>query len=298
MDSRPIGVFDSGYGGLTVLREIRKRLPGERFIYVGDTARIPYGPKSPEVIRRFALEIGIYLEQSGVKAIVVACNTASSFGLAELSRRLAPPVVGVVNPGARVAVRCSKRKRIGVIGTRGTISSSAYQNAILAVDPAAKVAAVSTPLLVPLVEEGFTSGKILECVLDLSLPRLIEEEIDVLVLGCTHYPLLRESIAEYLAAKGRPDIVIVDSAEAAAEELARIVKDRGGSERAEEGLREREEVGEERRGEEGRGNGIFYATDDPARFALLGEKFLGERIPAVQHLPLEILAEGAARRFL
>lgn len=260
----PVGIFDSGLGGLTVVRQVMELLPRESITYVGDTARIPYGPKSPEVIREYSREIGGFLVDAGVKAIVVACNTASSFGLSALSEELPVPVIGVVGPSARAAARLSPGGRIGIIGTRGTIGSEAYQNAILAVRKDARVIARPAPLLVPFVEEGHLDDEFVELALGLYLKELLASDIDTLVLGCTHYPLLADRIVKFVG----PGVAVVDSARATAEELAALLRERR--------LERTEPMSECR----------FFATDDPASFQRSGERFLRRPIGKVSLLRL------------
>ncbi len=214
MDSHnePIGVFDSGIGGLTVLRKIIGRLPVESTVYLGDTARVPYGTKSPDTVRRYAMACARVLLDQGVKLLVVACNTASAHAVEYLQDTLDVPVIGVVEPGARAAAARTVSKRIGVIGTRGTVSSGVYERAIAAIDPSVKVWSHACPLLVPLAEEGWIRGPVPEQVVASYLSGLMEHRIDTLVLGCTHYPLL----AEVIRATVGPKVSIVDSAEATA----------------------------------------------------------------------------------
>ena len=208
----PIGVFDSGLGGLTVVRSLMQQVPGESLIYFGDTARVPYGPKSPDTIRRYSREIAAYLLGEGVKAIVVACNTATAHALPTLASELSVPVIGVVTPGARAAVAASAGRHIGVIGTAGTIASGAYEAALHAVDPGVEVIARACPLFVPLVEEGWLDTEVTRSVARAYLAPFVSAGIDTLVLGCTHYPLLAPVIADVV---GR-DVRLVDSADAAA----------------------------------------------------------------------------------
>lgn len=193
----PIGVFDSGIGGLTVTREIMRQLPDENIVYFGDTARVPYGSKSKENIIRFSRQIVRFLKTRHVKAIVVACNTASALALDTLRQETDIPVMGVVEPGARAAVRETKNGKIGVIGTEATIRSEMYTQVIHRMLPDAEVIGNSCPLFVPLVEEGFAKHKIAEEVIDIYLSELRETDIDTMILGCTHYPLLRSRIMEY-----------------------------------------------------------------------------------------------------
>ena len=187
----PIGVFDSGIGGLTVVRELVRQLPHERIIYFGDTARVPYGPKSPDTVRRYSNEIATWLTQQHVKVIVVACNTATAHALEHLQRDFPLPVIGVVQPGARAAICASRNRRIGVIGTLGTINSGAYERAIHAISSDAEVVAQACPLFVPLVEEGWLDTEATRLIAREYLQPFTSDHIDTLVLGCTHYPLLK-----------------------------------------------------------------------------------------------------------
>ena len=189
--SGPVGVFDSGLGGLTVLRAIRDRLPGESTVYLGDTARVPYGPKAADTIRRYALEATDFLVDKGVKSIVIACNTATARALPDVQDRAGVPVLGVVEPGGRAAATASASGRIGVIGTRGTISSRAYSTVIHDQRPDAEVFEQACPLFVPLVEEGWTDDEVTRLAAQRYLEPLLQKGIDTLVLACTHYPLLK-----------------------------------------------------------------------------------------------------------
>ena len=260
----PIGVFDSGIGGLTVVRELMRQLPDERIIYFGDTARVPYGPKSPDTVRRYSREITSYLRDEGVKAVVVACNTATAHALETLRAELPIPVVGVVEPGARAAVAASRGGAIGVIGTLGTINSGAYERALRVLDPGLEILARACPLFVPLVEEGW---------LDREPTRLIAEEylapfraaaVDTLVLGCTHYPLLKPLLARVLG----DEVRLIDSAHETAAETRRVLADAGLL--------------------AVRANGMhrFIASDAPQQFLSLGQRFLGSAIDRVETLTL------------
>lgn len=208
-DTRPIGVFDSGIGGLTVVKAMRDLLPNENISYLGDTARVPYGPKSPETVQRYAIELADMLIKRDAKALVVACNTVSSVALPALMEKFPVPVIGVIDPGARAALAASRNRHIGVIGTRATIRSGAYEKAICAADPNVKVSSQACPLLVPLIEEGLLNDKVTDQMILRYLEPLLANEIDTLVLGCTHYPLLTGAMARVL----RRQIMIVDSAQ-------------------------------------------------------------------------------------
>src|SRR5258708_27934521 len=191
MNEAPLGVFDSGIGGLSVARALFERLPKESVIYFGDTARVPYGPKSPDTVRRYSAEILAYLLGRGVKAVVVACNTSTAHALGSLKEKSPVPVIGVIEPGARAAVAATRSGNIGVIGTAGTIASGAYERAIKALRPDAKVHGQACPLFVPLVEEGWFDHPATELIARQYVEPLERAGVDVLVLGCTHYPLLK-----------------------------------------------------------------------------------------------------------
>ena len=194
----PIGVFDSGIGGLTVAREIMRNLPMEKIIYFGDTARVPYGSKSRNTIIRYSRQIVNFLQKQGVKAIVVACNTASALAMDTLEEEIDIPIIGVVRPGARVAARVTRRKKVGVIATEATINSNLYPRLIQGIDPEITVVGKACPLFVPLVEEGWRKDEVTEIVARRYLAQMQEEDIDTLILGCTHYPLLRKLISEIM----------------------------------------------------------------------------------------------------
>jgi len=207
-DPRPIGVFDSGIGGLTVVKALSDRLPNETIVYLGDTARVPYGPKSPETVQRYALELTHMLMQKDAKALVVACNTVSSVALPLLTRKFSVPVIGVIEPGTRAALQATRNQHVGVIGTRATIRSGAYEKVLRATDNNVRVSSRACPLLVPLIEEGLLEDDVTDRVIARYLEPLLADRIDTLVLGCTHYPLLSPAIARALGG----EITIVDSA--------------------------------------------------------------------------------------
>jgi len=257
----PIGVFDSGIGGLTVARELMHQLPAESLIYFGDTARVPYGPKSPDTVRRYAREIAAYLRERGVKALVVACNTATAHALATLQQEETMPVIGVVQPGARAAVAASKGGRIGVIGTVGTIRSGAYERAIRELRPDAKIFARPCPLFVPLVEEGWLEHPATRLIAREYLASFATENVDTLVLGCTHYPLLKPLIAEVLG----PGVALIDSAEQTAAEVRRTLEGRALLAGAGSSAVRR-----------------YVASDAPDQFLRMAERFLGAPIDGVE----------------
>ena len=261
MRDAPIGVFDSGIGGLTVAHEIIRQLPTESVVYFGDTARVPYGPKSPDTVRRYSQEIADFLQTQGVKAIVIACNTATAHALTMLREKLPIPVIGVVEPGARAAVAATVTNRIGVIGTVGTIKSGAYERAIRALSPDAIITARAAPLLVPLVEEGWNEHPASRLIVEEYLQPFTDAGVDSLVLGCTHYPLLRPLFAAVLG----PDVKLIDSAAETAAETARVLDDR------EIATRDGHDVTHR-----------FIASDDPLQFLQLGQRFLGGTIEGVE----------------
>ena len=253
----PIGIFDSGIGGLTVVRQINRALPHESLVYLGDTARVPYGTKSPGTVVRFACEDTQFLLQQNVKAVVVACNTASAWALATLEQKFDVPIFGVILPGACAALEKSKTQRIGVIGTSATIRSQAYSKAILARCAGAQVFARACPLLVPLVEEAWLDHPVTNRVLREYLRPLLRSRIDTLVLGCTHYPLLKDAIRKVTQGK----IALVDSAESCAD----YVKERLASLELLSTNRQR------------RGTIQPFVTDEVERFDELAARFLGRK---------------------
>jgi glutamate racemase len=217
---QPIGVFDSGIGGLTVAAALRELLPSENIFYIGDTARVPYGGKSQSTIERYSVEISGLLLAENAKVIVVACNTASALAVPHLQELFKVPVIGVIVPGAQAAVAATRRGNIGVIGTRATISSRAYERAIHALDPDVRVIANACPLLVPLIEEAWLDDPVTDQIIRRYLEKLVREEIDTLVLGCTHYPLLRDAIKKFVG----PEIQLVDSAHNCALAVRELLK--------------------------------------------------------------------------
>lgn len=219
---KPIGVFDSGIGGLTVVRALRGLLPNETIFYLGDTARVPYGGRSAATVERYSLEITGMLLAEHCKTIVVACNTASALALPRLEVTTPVPVIGVIRPGAQAAVAVTRNGHIGVIGTRATIKSGAYERALLTLDPAVRVSTRACPLFVPLIEEGWLKSEITDQVVRQYLAPLIEDGVDTLVLGCTHYPLLREAIARFLG----DSVTLVDSAQNCATAVAQLLKEK------------------------------------------------------------------------
>lgn len=217
----PIGVFDSGVGGLTVAREIMRHLPNEDIVYFGDTARVPYGSKSKDNIIRYSRQIINFLMTKGVKAIVIACNTASAQALDVVQKEYPIPIIGVVEPGARAALEVTEAKKIGVIGTEGTVRSGMYEKVIQGIQPDVSVMAKACPLFVPLVEEGFKDHHVTEEIIDFYLASMKESDIDAMILGCTHYPLLRSKIMEYVGDK----IKLVNPAYETAMDLRKLLQE-------------------------------------------------------------------------
>lgn len=264
-DDRPIGIFDSGIGGLTVLAALRERLPNERYIYLGDTARLPYGTKSVVTVKRYALRSGLFLAEHDVKMLVVACNTASSAALPVLAHALSVPVIGVVEPGARAALRVSYG-RVGVIGTESTIASGAYEAALRALRAETQVITRACPLFVSLAEEGWFDHPVTREVARIYLSPLVEEGIDTLILGCTHYPLLSPAIA---AAVG-PRVRLIDSAFAVAKVVAESLTASGSARAARPG------------------DTRVLVTDATARFSRIAALILPELGDALQLVDLPI----------
>lgn len=257
----PIGVFDSGVGGLTVVRALMERLPFENIIYFGDTARLPYGVKSVETICRFAGQITEFLLKQRVKLLIVACNTMAAVALEVISQRSPVPVLDVIDAGAKAAVTATRKKYVGVIGTPATINSNAYARAIHDRDSHIRIFSQACPLFVPLVEEGWLDHPVTRLTALEYLKPVVCHEIDTLVLGCTHYPLLKPLLQDLLGDR----IVLVDSAEAMAEQAA--------------GTLDRLDLANPRRIEP---KYRFYVTDVPLRFQGIGERFLGRALPDVR----------------
>ena len=269
MDRRPIGVFDSGVGGLTVLHECLVTMPAEDFVYLGDHARLPYGPRPLTEIRRFAHEIAGYLEGQGVKLIVVACNAATSAALPALQESLAVPVVGVIAPEAAAAVRATRNRRVGLLATQATVSAGRYQALVHALDAGVRFTAVACPALVPLIEGG---GQTVDAVREYAAP-LQEAGCDTVILGCTHYPLIRPVFERVF---GR-DVTLVFSAEETAREVADTLARKGWT-----------------TGNEHEGAYRFLTTGDPALFRQLGERFLQLPLGEVEQVTIAELEKAAA----
>jgi glutamate racemase len=256
----PIGIFDSGLGGLTVCRAIETALPGENLIYLGDTARVPYGVKSPETVTRYSQEICDFLLRQEVKAIVVACNTASALALPKLREWYQVPLLGVLEPGVQAALQASKNHHIGVIGTEGTIRSESYAQAIRERYPEAKVWSRACPLFVPLVEEGWIDHEVTRRVVEIYLGEWRKEEVDTVILGCTHYPLLKGILQEVLG----PEVRLVDSALETARALRALLESRGLV----------RNLGKA-------GSHTYFSTDAPDKMRSLAEAFLGHPLSKV-----------------
>ena len=265
-NSLPIGIFDSGVGGLTVYRALHDRLPNERFIYLGDTARVPYGTKSMATVERYAIENSRFLASRGIKMLVVACNTASALALPRIRESIGMDVVGVIGPGGRKAVEVTQtraRPKIGVIATEATVASDAYVNAIKRASGDAQVVQAACPLFVPLAEEGWTSEPETYSIAKRYLQPVIDTSPDALVLGCTHYPILKEVIQQTVG----ENVTLIDSGEATAEEVEKLLN--------ESGLANAEQPPRDRQLCDDLDN--FYVTDAADRFARVAERFLGSQ---------------------
>ncbi len=262
---RPIGVFDSGIGGLTVVKALQELLPNENIFYLGDTARVPYGNKSAETVERYGLELAEILTRENAKAIVVACNTVSSVAIPKLRASVAVPIIGVIEPGAHAAITLTRNRHIGVIGTRATIRSGAYENALRALNIHVRVSSRACPLLVPLIEEGLLDDNLTDLTIARYLAPMLAEGIDTLVLGCTHYPLLAPAIARFLGDK----VQVVDSAM----NCARAVKE----------LLERQSLAA---GPGGAGKLQVTLTDAADNFLSIASDALRLRVGEIQQRPL------------
>lgn len=247
-----IGIFDSGVGGLTVLKQLMRTLPQENFVYFGDTARLPYGDKSRETIINYSVENTHFLLEKKIKMLVIACNTASAFALEPLTQMFQIPIIGPIEPGAELALQTSKNKRIAILGTRGTISSKAFENAILSKFPSAYVLSIACPLLVPLVEEHLIDHPATKLILNDYLKPIFDEEIDTIVLGCTHYPLL----APLIQSIATDSIRVIDCAAACAQTVKSILQTH-----AIEGAHQQPTC-------------QFFVSDDATKFERIGQKFL------------------------
>lgn len=261
---RPIGVFDSGIGGLTVFKALSRRMPEESLIYFGDTAHVPYGSKSKEAVTRYSLAIARFLAAKGIKLLVVACNTSSALALPELKRSVKIPIVGVIEPGARAAAAATRRNRVAVIGTEATIASGVYVKALKAASPGVNARGIACPLFVPLVEEGWWDHHVTVEVARQYLKPLRGSGIDALILGCTHYPLLKKTLKGVMG----PSIKLIDSAEQTALETEELLTD----------MRLRRKAG--------RGKNEFYVSDAPKRFLRIA-RLLGVKASKVRLHPFD-----------
>ncbi len=259
---KSIGIFDSGVGGLTVFRSIRKVLPHRDLIYFGDTARVPYGSKSKETIIRYSLQNANFLIQRGIDLLVVACNTSSAFALKRLKKEFDIPIIGVILPGVKKAIHTTKNKRIGLIGTEGTIKSKAYEKRINQFCSECEIIAKSTPLLVPLVEENWIQHRVTDLVIQEYLRSILKQNVDTLIMGCTHYPVLKKNLKRIM--KGQ--LNLVDSAESVAEVIKYEFSDA--------------EV-------DGNGKSEFFVSDNPEKFKIIGERILGFSIKDINQVNFE-----------
>ncbi len=266
MDNRPIGVFDSGLGGLTVVKEIMSLLPGENIVYFGDTARIPYGTRSSETVIKYSIQCIRFLISQGIKMIVIACNTASSTSLETVQKMFDIPIIGVIEPGARGAVKATRNGRVGVIGTEGTIRSGAYVRAIHSKNPDIKIFSKACSLFVPLAEEGWGDTEIAFLTAEKYLCSMNEENIDTLVLGCTHYPLLMKPIRKAVG----EDVKLVNPAEETALEVKRIL-----------------ELNDMINKSGGEAEYSFFVSDFGQKFKEIGSRFLGKNIELAQKVDIE-----------
>lgn len=264
MGNKPIGILDSGVGGLTVVKEIFRQLPNERIIYFGDTARCPYGPRAPEEVKRFTLEIIDFLLKFNVKMIIIACNTATAAALEDVKRLVDIPVIGVIQPGSLAAIKKTKTGQIGIIGTEGTILSGAYEKTLKNINPNLSISSLACPTLVPIVEAGNLDGEIIRIAVKEALSQILDKEIDSLILGCTHYPIISNYIQEIMG----DDIVLLSSAEETAREASAI-------------LHYHNIINEPTSKTEH----YFFTTGEETHFKQIGEKWLGTEI-TVKHVEL------------
>ena len=266
MKTRPIGIFDSGLGGLTVLKALRKKLPHEHFIYFGDSANVPYGAKSRQTVTKLSVAIAQFLEQQDAKLIIVACNTASAQALPALQKKCHVPVLGVIEPGAQKAIRLTRSGRIALLGTEGTVRSGAYEKALKKKRKDIRFFAKACPLFVPLVEENWTHKPAARLIAQEYLAPLQKKRVDTIILGCTHYPILKPLLRQIAG----ENITLVDPSDTLAEEVHRLLTKLGQSQTT------------------GRGSARFYASDDPARFKRLAKLVLSAPIQTVHLKKLNV----------
>jgi glutamate racemase len=263
---QPIGVMDSGVGGLTVAREIMRQLPNERIIYLGDTARCPYGPRSSKEVKKFTWEMTSFLLKKEIKMLVIACNTATAAVLEEIQKELSIPVLGVINPGARAAIKKTKNYRVGIIGTEGTVKSGAYERALNSLNSRLFVKSHACPKFVPLVESGEYSGVVAQKIVEESLKPLLDQNLDTLILGCTHYPLLEPLIHSFMG----NDVNIISSGDETAEEISTILQFNDMlSSRVEEPVHE------------------FYTTGSKTIFSKIASEWLGIQVENVKTIKIK-----------
>lgn len=268
MNNSPIGIFDSGVGGLTVMREVMEQLPYENLIYFGDTARIPYGSRSEQTIKKYAYQCAQFLKSKNVKTIVIACNTASSIALDHLQKSFDIPVIGVIDPGARSAAAATNNGRVGVIGTLAAINSGAYQSKIMEYRHSAEVIGIPCPLFVPIIEEGWEYSNVAELTAEKYLTELIEHDVDTLVLGCTHYPILRYTIKKVVG----PNVKLVNPAFETAKDLKKTLT-------SQNLLNESFELPKYE----------YYVSDAPERFRRIGGNFLKKEIDSLSEIAIDNL---------
>ncbi len=265
----PIGVFDSGFGGLTVVREIMRQIPNEKIIYFGDTARVPYGSKSKETVTRFSRQIAHFLQTQNVKTIVVACNTASAYALDELEKEIDIPMIGVVKPGAKVAAETTKNGKVGVIATSATIGSEIYTTYIKELKPQVSVTGKACPLFVPLVEEGLLEDPVTDEIASRYLLELIDIDIDTLILGCTHYPLIRNTIQRVVGEK----VTLVNPAYETARELKLLLEEKG--------------ILQDKKPDLGENRYQFFVSDGAEKFKTFANSILKYGILSAKTIPIE-----------
>lgn len=264
-NNKPIGIFDSGFGGLTVMSAISKLMPKENIIYFGDTAHVPYGSKSKKIVTDLATKISKFLIKNDVKMIVIACNTASAFSLDYLKKNIKVPVIGVIKAGSVMAAQNTKNKKIGVIGSEGTIKSNAYTKEIKKYDGKIKCFSKACPLFVPLVEEGWCNGKVTENIINIYLKDLVNKNIDTIILGCTHYPLLKKTIKKVIGEK----INVIDSANAVALVVKELLTKNNLLNNSCKPVYK------------------FYVSDGPEKFKNIGSKFFGKKILNVKKVEID-----------
>jgi glutamate racemase len=267
-NSNPIGIFDSGIGGLTVVKSVDSTLANENIVYFGDTARVPYGSKSNSTVIEYSFQDAKFLSGKNVKLIVVACNTASSVALEKLRNEFDMPVIGMIEPGAKAAIQVTKNKRIGVIGTESTISNSAYSNALLQLDDSLQVFEKACPLFVPLAEEGWIDHEATRLIAEEYLNELKQKDIDTLILGCTHYPILKDIIQDVVG----KSVTLIDSGSAASVEVEAYLSGRGIKNTS-----------------NNLGSHEYYVSDVPKKFKQIAERFLGRQVEHVNKVDLEEL---------